>query len=461
MTHIRYRSFTTFSIYADFLALNFSHWATYAYGGGYYGTHNDLITYMILTNICWPIAACATGLYAITGITDLKKMIGSVVRAVLGLLILQLVFIKNTGAGYLPAFVLWDGLYFCILLGCGRLAAYITVKLKQQHDLFKQNIVIIGNDEFATEVARNLKESDTSYIIKGLFSNSLLRQTRGYPVLGRIADCISYAINHSVTEIYSTISPKENKDIRLIAEAAEKHFIRFRFIPDLRRYLPRDAHIEDYIDEAMPIVSLRTEPLASLSGRIIKRAFDIVFSIIVIVFLLSWLVPLIGLLIKLTSPGPVFFMQLRTGKYNKPFYCYKFRSLKVNDAADSRQVTRNDDRYTSIGKFLRKTNLDELPQFFNVLLGQMSVVGARPHMLKHTEDFSRLHPEYMIRHFIKPGITGWAQVNGYRGEITANEQLIKRVEHDLWYLEHWSLWLDIRIICRTATSMFGTCENAY
>ncbi|MEO5647722.1 MAG: sugar transferase, partial [Chitinophagaceae bacterium] len=182
---------------------------------------------------------------------------------------------------------------------------------------------------------------------------------------------------------------------------------------------------------------------------------------LVTILLLSWLVPLIALLIKLDSRGPVFFVQKRSGKNNKSFSCIKFRSLMVNGNADKQQVTRNDDRFTRLGKFLRKSNLDELPQFFNVLQGNMSVVGPRPHMLKHTQDYSRILNQYMIRHFVKPGVTGWAQVHGYRGEIKEEKQLRKRIEYDIWYLENWSLWLDMRIVFLTVYTTFKGDKNAY
>jgi lipopolysaccharide/colanic/teichoic acid biosynthesis glycosyltransferase len=157
----------------------------------------------------------------------------------------------------------------------------------------------------------------------------------------------------------------------------------------------------------------------------------------------------------------VFFVQWRSGKDNKKFKCYKFRTLSVNADAHLKQVTKNDSRITPLGKFLRKTNLDEFPQFFNVLKGDMSVVGPRPHMLLHTETFSKILEEYMVRHFVKPGVTGWAQVHGYRGEIKEEEQLRKRIEHDIWYMENWSSWLDIKIMWMTIFKTFKGDSNAY
>lgn len=188
---------------------------------------------------------------------------------------------------------------------------------------------------------------------------------------------------------------------------------------------------------------------------------DVVISSFVVIFILSWLVPLVGLLIYLESPGPIFFSQWRTGKNNKSFKLIKFRSMKINKDADTLQAKKNDRRVTRVGRFLRKTSLDELPQFINVLKGEMSVIGPRPHMLKHTEDYSKIVDQYMIRQFVKPGISGWAQVNGFRGEIHGHEQIVGRVECDIWYAENWSLWLDVRIMFLTIFSVLKGQKNAY
>jgi putative colanic acid biosynthesis UDP-glucose lipid carrier transferase len=244
-----------------------------------------------------------------------------------------------------------------------------------------------------------------------------------------------------------------------MAQVAETNMIRFKFVPDFQLFVNRNTHI-DFIND-IPILSLRSEPLDDITARIKKRVFDIVFSLLVTVLLLSWLVPLMAILIKLSSKGPVFFVQLRSGRDNKSFNCYKFRTLRVNREADTKQVTQNDNRITKLGAFLRKTNIDELPQFFNVIIGNMSVVGPRPHMLRHTEDYSRVLNEYMIRHFVKPGVTGWAQVNGFRGEIREKEQLRKRIEHDIFYLENWNLWFDLRVIFLTIWVTIKGDKNAY
>jgi exopolysaccharide biosynthesis polyprenyl glycosylphosphotransferase len=194
---------------------------------------------------------------------------------------------------------------------------------------------------------------------------------------------------------------------------------------------------------------------------LLKRAFDLSFSLLVVVLILSWLAPLLGLLLKLESRGPVFFKQLRTGKHGKPFYCLKFRSMRLNAEADTRQASRGDNRITRIGAFIRQTSIDELPQFINVLRGDMSVVGPRPHMLQHTEDYAQRITHFMERHAVTPGITGWAQVKGYRGETRELQAMEQRVQADIWYLRHSSFWLDVRIVGLTIVQTVRVHDKAY
>ena len=202
-------------------------------------------------------------------------------------------------------------------------------------------------------------------------------------------------------------------------------------------------------------------PKALVKAFARKRAFDILFSLLVVILLLSWLTPVIALLIKLESKGPTFFKQLRTGKDGKLFYCLKFRSMAVNAAADVDQALKNDSRVTKLGSFLRKTSIDELPQFINVLKGEMSVVGPRPHMVLHTEKYSRTIHNFMDRHLVMPGITGLAQVSGYRGEIKQLDAMAKRVDADLEYIDKWSFWLDLRIMLLTIKKVVRPDEKAY
>jgi putative colanic acid biosynthesis UDP-glucose lipid carrier transferase len=334
------------------------------------------------------------------------------------------------------------------------------LKYFKNSDLIIKKVIILGYNETAKKLASHFEQDALNTQIVGYIEDEdNIQELSHYPVFSNIDDTLRVAKELDVQEIFSTITPEQNNFIYDLMYHSEKECIRFRIVPNLSVFITREVHIEYYGE--LPIISLRKEPLDDVGNRIKKRALDLVVSLLVTIFILSWLIPLIGLLIFLESGGPIFFKQLRTGKDKKPFYCWKFRSMKKNKEADLRQASRNDNRITIIGGFLRKTSLDEFPQFLNVLKGEMSLVGPRPHMLKHTSDYSEIVDEYMVRQFIKPGITGWAQINGFRGEITNPEQIKMRVNKDLWYLENWTLWLDIRILFLTIYYVIKGDSKAY
>ncbi|NNC82954.1 MAG: exopolysaccharide biosynthesis polyprenyl glycosylphosphotransferase, partial [Flavobacteriales bacterium] len=223
----------------------------------------------------------------------------------------------------------------------------------------------------------------------------------------------------------------------------------------------RSVYVDVDYNGYTPVVSLAKEPLEVRMNRIVKRGFDILFSLCVIVLVFPWLIPITALLIKLESPGPVFFKQKRSGINYKPFYCYKFRTMRVNAQSDTKQATKDDSRITRFGAFLRRTSIDEFPQFFNVLIGNMSVVGPRPHMIEHTRMYSKLIKPFVIRHWVKPGITGLAQAKGYRGETKEVKQMQDRVKMDVFYIQHWSMTMDIRIIAYTCWNMISMQKMGY
>ncbi|MDJ1506495.1 undecaprenyl-phosphate glucose phosphotransferase [Xanthocytophaga agilis] len=279
-------------------------------------------------------------------------------------------------------------------------------------------------------------------------------------IKGRLEHLKDYCKENQITEIYYAKSLNNTELIKDLADFADEHFIYFKIAPDFRGLMQRKVNIDFY--DTVPIMTFRQEPLQVWSNRTLKRIFDIVFSLAVILLVFPWLFLIIGIAIKINSRGPIFFKQPRSGRKNKLFNCYKFRTMYVNNESNSKQATRGDKRITKVGAFLRKTSLDEMPQFFNVLMGDMSVVGPRPHMLKHTEEYSQMIEKYLIRHFVTPGITGHAQVNGFRGETGSDPKLMrKRLEYDTWYMENWSLWLDIKIIVQTVTNIFQGEENAF
>ncbi|RZL37371.1 MAG: exopolysaccharide biosynthesis polyprenyl glycosylphosphotransferase [Pedobacter sp.] len=263
--------------------------------------------------------------------------------------------------------------------------------------------------------------------------------------------------------IHTLFIPTENPfpdhtrdEIFRLAEANKVHI---SLIPNISQ---NDYFFFDlgYI-ETQPVLNQGKYPLDYYSNYLLKRTFDIVFSILVLVLICSWLFPIIAFLIKRNSKGPVFFVQKRYGFHEEVFNCIKFRTMIVNDDSSTKTTKDNDVRITRIGKFLRRTSLDEMPQFINVLKGEMSVVGPRPHMVSHTEMYARKVDKFMVRHFIKPGITGLAQTNGFRGEVENDKDIIYRVKYDIFYMENWSLLLDIKIIFMTFINAIKGEEKAY
>jgi putative colanic acid biosysnthesis UDP-glucose lipid carrier transferase len=335
----------------------------------------------------------------------------------------------------------------------------ISNYFKSRNQLFNK-ILIVGYNETAKKLEQYFEEDGINVHLLGFIEDEKnIKELSRHPILAEIKNTIQTAIEMDVQEIYSTITPEQNNYIYTLMNKAEMECIRFKVVPDLSVFVNKPVVI-NYIRE-LPVLSLRSEPLDDVGNRIKKRVLDVAVSLFVVIFILSWLVPILGLLIIIESRGPIFFSQLRSGRNNKTFYCYKFRSMRVNKESDTKQATKNDNRITRIGRFIRKTSLDEFPQFINVLKGEMSLVGPRPHMVKHTSDYSKIVDQFMIRQFLKPGITGWAQINGYRGEITEDSQLINRVNDDLWYLENWNIWLDIRIMFLTVYKVFKGDEKAY
>ena len=335
----------------------------------------------------------------------------------------------------------------------------IHIYLKKSNRLLNK-VIIIGYNNTAKKLASYFSEEGLNIDLVGFTEeNKNVNELSNYPILAEIKNTVAIAKKLDVQEIFSTIPPEQNQYIYTILHEAERDCIRFKVVPDFTSLIKTPVVI-DYIRD-LPILSLRRDPLDNIGNQIKKRILDVTVSFLVVIFILSWLIPLLGILILLESKGPIFFSQTRSGKNNKKFNCLKFRSMRINPDAETKQATKFDQRVTRVGKFLRKTSLDEFPQFINVLKGEMSLVGPRPHMVKHTSDYSKLVDKFMIRQFLKPGITGWAQINGFRGQITDNQQLKSRVTSDLWYLENWTIWLDIRILFLTIYKIVKGDENAF
>jgi putative colanic acid biosynthesis UDP-glucose lipid carrier transferase len=323
---------------------------------------------------------------------------------------------------------------------------YSYLRFRRSKGFFVHKVLIIGLNDMSIFVRHLLNNNPMlGYEFVGYISDNKVDDTN---VLGSFDDLIPLVNQNQIDYIFVTNSVYNdlNKSKELLT-ICNKIGVRLRFIPENQFWFKTVMNMESV--GSLAVFNPQEIPLDSMQARISKRIFDIVFSSVVIIFILSWLFPVLILIIKLNSKGPAFFIQKRTGINNKTFKCLKFRSMCINDDSDEKQATQGDWRITAIGRFLRKSNLDELPQFLNVFLGQMSVVGPRPHMLKHTEEYSKLIEYYKERLYVKPGITGWAQVNGYRGETDELWKMEKRVEYDMYYLENWTLWWDIKIILMT------------
>ncbi|MET1258512.1 exopolysaccharide biosynthesis polyprenyl glycosylphosphotransferase [Flagellimonas sp. DF-77] len=314
-----------------------------------------------------------------------------------------------------------------------------------------RDVVIIGKNEKIDRLVKMFRQhGEYGYHVIKQFS----QEAPGFS----ITSCLGFIQNNNVDEIYCSVNEFNNEEIGRMINYADNHLIKLKFIPDNKEIFTKYLKLDYY--EYLPVLSLREIPLEDPFNRFYKRSFDFIFSLLVFIFLLSWLLPIIGLLIKLDSKGPIYFRQNRPGFNEKGFGCYKLRTMKINDSTEV-SATRNDPRITRIGAFLRRTSIDELPQFINVLLGQMSIVGPRPHLWRQNEEYNTTVQKYMLRHYVKPGITGLAQAKGYRGEIETGEDIINRTRYDFFYIENWSLLLDLKIIFQTMISVIKGQDKAY
>lgn len=321
-------------------------------------------------------------------------------------------------------------------------------------------VIFIGNINVASELYKTM-ESDptTGYKVKGYFSDEPRTNVTGENYLGKPEEALNYIENHQLHQVYCLLPSSQNDLINKLMQTCTNNIVRYNHIPDSFNYQRHTMALN--LMDGTPVFCLHNEPLSMLGNRIIKRTFDLIVSSIFLLTIFPIVYLVFGLLIKLSSPGPVLFKQKRSGLNGKEFYCYKFRSMRVNVDSDKVQATKNDPRKTRIGEFMRRTSIDELPQFINVWLGNMSIVGPRPHMVMHTEQYSQLISSYMVRHFAKPGITGYAQVTGFRGETSELWQMEGRIKKDIWYIEHWSFALDLFIIWKTIYNGIIGEENAY
>jgi len=414
----------------------------------------DVYLFALYSSVFWVLIAVWNDFYEVQRYTKIIQVINLIFRQLIVYSIILYAFIgffkqpniSRLALGQYLAFVFFIITFFKFLV------YYLLNRYRVALGGNYRNVVVIGD----TEKARQLVTIFNKRLEFGF------KCKKQFLVKGEdfsLQKSISYIVENNIDEIYASIGDLSNKQINRLIDFADNNLKELKFIPDNKEIFAKKLKYEYY--DYIPIISLRDIPLKVPVNKFVKRLFDVLFSSAVIIFLLSWLTPLLAILIKLESKGPVFFKQARNGFNYEEFDCYKFRSMKPNDKAHLYQVSKNDSRITKVGSFMRKTSIDELPQFFNVLFGDMSVVGPRPHMVSHTNMYAESVDKFMVRHFVKPGITGLAQISGFRGEVETDKDIINRVKYDIFYIENWSILLDIKIAFQTFLNAIKGDEKAY
>lgn len=407
----------------------------------------------------WYYTGKTNSLYARNGnlYIELLKTSGAVIFQ--GIFIAVIYYIIEQPA-YLGLFSLWYLPLLIVVLFAQKIFVNL-VRIRKKSRKERTNVLIVGGGRLGMKFYDYVASHPASgYNIVGVLDDHEPSSRLNGHYLGKI-DSLQEIFNSdlNVNEVVVALPYSDVKKMKRVISMAKNQAVHVKFMPDYAHFVSAGFTVETFGEILM--VNPRPEPLESLHWRAVKRLFDICFSVLVLTLICSWLFPIVAIIIKLNSKGPVFFKQLRSGKNTIPFYCYKFRSMYLNDEAHLQRATKNDPRVTIVGRIIRKTNIDELPQFFNVLMGTMSVVGPRPHMVSQNRVYSKIISQYLVRQLIKPGVTGWAQVKGYRGETKTTADMQNRIGHDVWYLEHWTLGLDIKIIFLTVWNMIKGEDNAY
>jgi len=333
---------------------------------------------------------------------------------------------------------------------------YLLKRYRSEGNNYR-NVVLFGELSSAKKLDYLFhNKNDLGYRFYGFFSDKVYK-AKNY--LGYLKDGFKYIEENKIDEIYCDLARVNPSQLIKIRKFVEDKKLELRFLPENKAIYSKDFILEYF--GTIPILKPKPLPFEKIETHILKRIFDVVLSLIVSIFILSWLLPILFIVIRIDSKGPMLFKQKRDGLNGRQFYCYKLRSMKVNKDADVVSASKNDLRITRVGSFLRKSSLDELPQFFNVLIGNMSVVGPRPHINIQTKKYINEVENYLIRNSVKPGITGLAQISGYRGEVIKKSDIENRVKLDIFYIENWSFFLDIKIIFQTFISLFRQEDKAY
>jgi len=415
--------------------------------------------FVIYTCVLWIISAYTIKFYNVYRYTTSLNIVGLIIKQFLIFLIVVFAFFGFYKSIQTETMTIFKYLISSIAV-IGFIKLLMFYGLRQYRQYLNGNhrkVLIVGNTKGAKELQQFFIDNKKyGYDLQGVYSDYSTSEINGNI---EAAKAFLYQ-NDAVDEIYCAMNELTEHQINTFVQYAELNRCNIKFIPETSELFSKRLKADFY--NYLPVLSIKEATLNQPFNQVLKRGFDIVFSLLIIVFILSWVTPILFVLIKLESKGPLFYKHKRHGINYKEFICYKFRSLKRN-SDEHDYVKQDDERVTKIGKFLRKTSLDELPQFINVFLGDMSTVGPRPHMLSYTEAYSKKIETYnfIFRHNVKPGITGLAQTKGYRGEIKSDEDIVNRIKYDIFYIENWSLLLDIEIIAKTILLLFKGDDNAY
>ncbi len=458
---MKYAKYIPFiSVIGDFLILNFFFNFAFCYLGGFKSAclNTTALFFFIYINIAWLVSLNVFKDYRIDRQAYKKSILFTYIKAIVFFFFLFLLFFQIFTFDYYARddikvlFVL-----FSTSLLFWQFFLYFFLRLYRKAGYNYKNVVIVGYNDIANELKDYFIDNPwTGYHFKGFFT---YKESNKKDIVGTYADLENYIANSEIDEIYILTSDTHTSIYKTISSITSKYPVEIRLVPDLSQFSFMSIKLVDY--DLLPIIKIQQGPLNFWYNRSIKRIFDIILSVLNIMLVLSWLIPLLWIVNLFSNGGSVFFIQRRSGLDNHSFKLIKFRTMKKNRDADSKQAIENDERITKLGRFLRKTSLDEMPQFLNVLIGEMSVVGPRPHMLNHTEEYKALVKKFMIRHSVKPGITGYAQVRGFRGEIKITGDIKSRIKLDISYIENWTLWLDIKIILLTMVQFLMGSRKAY
>lgn len=415
-------------------------------------------TFYLIFSLTWIASGFLNKIYRLDSISIVQIISVNLFNAFLTHIILMILlfFTFNVFAVQIRTLIWLYALSIIFITGTRIMYKFVR-KYLEFSGFETRNVVIVGITGSGKALHDFFMQNPSSgYRFRGFFHNEEIPSYK-HLTIGNLDGIKDYCVKNNIDEIYFALPLSHQHLLRELARFADDQLIHFRIAPDFSSIATKG---NTFMVNSVPVITTRRQPLGLLANSYLKRTFDIVFSTLVICTVFPIVMPIIALAIRIDSEGPIFFKQLRPGKRNKLFECYKFRTMKVNNNPEL-QASKNDSRITRVGAFLRKTNLDELPQFFNVLFGNMSVVGPRPNLVSHLEEYSKKMPDYKIRHFITPGITGYAQVNGLRGETREPGLMEKRVEYDVNYLENWSLFLDLKIIWLTVWNMVKGDKKAY